>query len=127
MEQPNLDTKRILREKAIVSLFSGCGGLDLGFRQAGFNVVWANEYDKDMWQTYQRNHPDTFLDRRDIRHVPSADIPDCFGIIGGLPCQSWSEAGTQKGINDDRGRLFLEYIRILKDKQPRFFLADGYV
>lgn len=125
MAQQNLDFNGTLREKAIVSLFSGCGGLDLGFRQAGFNVKWANEYDKDIWQTYQSNHPDTFLDRRDIRQISSADIPDCFGIIGGPPCQSWSEAGTQKGINDDRGRLFLEYIRILKDKQPRFFLAEN--
>jgi DNA (cytosine-5)-methyltransferase 1 len=111
--------------KSVIALFSGCGGLDLGFRQAGFNVPWANEYDKDIWQTYESNHVDTVLDRRDIRLIPSKEIPDCLGIIGGPPCQSWSEAGAQRGIDDARGQLFLEYIRILRDKQPRFFLAEN--
>jgi DNA-cytosine methyltransferase len=83
----------------IVSLFSGCGGLDLGFSQAGFNIIWANEYDKDIWETYQKNYSDTFLDKRDIREIASKEIPDCIGIIGGPPCQSWSEAGSQRGIN----------------------------
>jgi DNA (cytosine-5)-methyltransferase 1 len=106
-------------------LFSGCGGLDIGFRKADFNIVWANEYDKDIWSTYEHNHPDTFLERRDIRKIASEEIPDCIGIIGGPPCQSWSEGGTQRGIDDDRGRLFLEYVRILKHKQPLFFLAEN--
>ncbi len=109
----------------VVSFFAGCGGLDLGFSQAGFKTIWANEWDKEIWQTYESNHPKTYLDRRDIRQVLSSDIPDCVGIIGGPPCQSWSEAGKQKGIRDDRGRLFLEYIRILRDKQPLFFLAEN--
>lgn len=112
-------------EKAVVALFAGCGGLDLGFRKAGFNIVWANEYDKDIWETYEKNHLDTVLDRRDIREISSREIPDCIGIIGGPPCQSWSEAGSQRGINDERGKLFLEYVRILKDKQPLFFLAEN--
>ncbi len=111
--------------KSVIALFSGCGGLDLSFGRAGFNVVWANEYDKDIWQTYESNHIDTVLDRRDIRKISSEEIPDCLGIIGGPPCQSWSEGGTQKGIDDARGQLFLEYIRILKDKQPQFFLAEN--
>jgi site-specific DNA-cytosine methylase len=87
----------------IVSLFSGCGGLDLGFSNAGFNVIWANEYDKDIWETYELNHPHTNLDYRDLRQIKSKDIPDCIGIIGGPPCQSWSEAGSGRGINDSRG------------------------
>jgi DNA (cytosine-5)-methyltransferase 1 len=109
----------------IVSLFSGCGGLDLGFTNAGFNVVWANEYDKDIWETYELNHPHTYLDCRDLRQIKSEDIPDCIGIIGGPPCQSWSEAGSGRGINDSRGQLFYDYIRILKEKQPLFFLAEN--
>jgi DNA (cytosine-5)-methyltransferase 1 len=109
----------------IVSLFSGCGGLDLGFSQAGFDVVWANEFDKDIWETYEQNHPTTFLDKRDIRKIDCQEIPDCMGIIGGPPCQSWSEAGTQKGIDDERGQLFSDYVRILQDKQPLFFLAEN--
>jgi DNA (cytosine-5)-methyltransferase 1 len=111
--------------KNIVALFSGCGGLDLGFARAGFDVVWANDCDKETWATYVANHPQTFLDKRDIRNIPASDIPDCIGILGGPPCQSWSEAGTQRGINDERGKLFLEYIRILKEKQPLFFLAEN--
>lgn len=109
----------------IVSLFSGCGGLDLGFCQAGFNVIWANEYDKSIWKTYEFNHPKTKLDKRDIKQIKSSEIPDCIGIIGGPPCQSWSEAGAGRGINDTRGQLFYDYIRIIKDKQPLFFVAEN--
>jgi len=109
----------------VVSLFSGCGGLDLGFHQAGFNIIWANEYDRSIWNTYEINHQNTKLDKRDIRSIQSNEIPDCIGIIGGPPCQSWSEAGAGRGINDSRGQIFYEYIRILKDKKPLFFLAEN--
>jgi DNA (cytosine-5)-methyltransferase 1 len=109
----------------IASLFTGAGGLDLGFKKAGFDVAWANEYDKTIWETFEFNAPETKLDKRSIVHVASNDIPDIEGIIGGPPCQSWSEAGAQRGINDHRGKLFYDYIRILKDKQPKFFLAEN--
>jgi len=108
----------------IVSLFSGAGGLDLGFQKVGFNIVWANEYDKAIWDTYEANHSAP-LDRRDIREVDSSEIPDCDGIIGGPPCQSWSEAGALRGIEDARGQLFYDFIRILRDKQPLFFVAEN--
>jgi len=109
----------------IVSFFAGAGGLDLGFEQAGFNVVWANEYDKEIWETYEKNHPNTQLDKRSIVKIPSNEVPDCDGIIGGPPCQSWSEAGAARGINDKRGQLFYDFIRILEAKQPKFFLAEN--
>lgn len=109
----------------VVSFFAGAGGLDLGFEQAGFDVVWANEYDRDIWSTYINNHPNTVLDKRSIVDIPSAEVPDCDGIIGGPPCQSWSEAGAKKGIADKRGQLFYEFIRILADKKPKFFLAEN--
>jgi DNA (cytosine-5)-methyltransferase 1 len=109
----------------IVSFFAGAGGLDLGFEKAGFNVVWANEYDKEIWETYEKNHPNTVLDRRSITDIPSEDVPDCDGIIGGPPCQSWSEAGSKRGIADKRGQLFYEFMRILADKKPKFFLAEN--
>ena len=109
----------------IVSFFAGAGGLDLGFQKAGFNVVWANEYDKDIWETYERNHKNTTLDRRSIVNIKSNEVPECDGIIGGPPCQSWSEAGSKRGINDKRGQLFFDFIRILKAKQPKFFLAEN--
>ncbi len=98
----------------IVSLFSGAGGLDLGFERAGFRTIWANEFDKNIWATFEHNFPNTKLDRRSITDVAPEEIPDCDGIIGGPPCQSWSEAGAGRGINDKRGQLFYDYIRILK-------------
>ncbi|MFN8673474.1 MAG: DNA cytosine methyltransferase [Candidatus Sericytochromatia bacterium] len=109
----------------IVSFFSGAGGLDIGFKKAGFNVIWANEYDKDIWETYEKNHTNTHLDKRSITEISSEEVPDCIGIIGGPPCQSWSEAGALRGINDKRGQLFYDFIRILKDKKPLFFLAEN--
>ena len=108
----------------IVSLFSGAGGMDLGFEKAGFEILFANEFDKSIWATYKRNHS-ALLDKRDIRDIASNEIPDCDGIIGGPPCQSWSEAGALRGINDERGKLFYEYIRIIRDKKPKFFVAEN--
>lgn len=94
----------------IVSLFSGAGGLDLGFHKAGFQTIWANEFDKAIWETFEHNFPQTFLDKRSITKVASADVPACAGIIGGPPCQSWSEAGAGRWIEDSRGKLFLNIL-----------------
>ena len=97
----------------IISLFSGCGGLDLGFKKAGFNIPVANEFDKSIFETFKVNHPDTHLIEDDIRKITFEDIlpfvamDKVDGIIGGPPCQSWSEAGSLKGIEDVRGQLFL--------------------
>ena len=110
----------------IISLFSGCVGLDLGFEKAGFDIPVANEFDKNIWKTFEINHPQTKLLKEDIRKLDTKDFPsEIDGIIGGPPCQSWSEAGSLKGIEDDRGKLFYEYIRILKSVQPKFFLAEN--
>lgn len=114
----------------IISLFSGCGGLDLGFERAGFNIPVANEFDKTIWATYKENHPNTHLIEGDVRKITKDDISQYIdgevdGIIGGPPCQSWSEAGSLKGIKDARGQLFFDYIRILKEFHPKFFLAEN--
>lgn len=109
----------------IVSFFSGAGGLDRGFEDAGFDVIWANEYDKSIWETYEKNFPNTKLDKRSIVKIDPDDVPECDGIIGGPPCQSWSEAGSLKGIDDARGKLFFDYIRIIEAKKPKFFLAEN--
>lgn len=108
----------------LVSLFAGAGGMDLGFNKAGFKIIWANEYDSVIWETYEKNHK-SFLDRRDIRKIKSSEIPECDGIIGGPPCQSWSEAGALRGIEDERGKLFYDFIRILREKKPKFFVAEN--
>jgi len=114
----------------VISLFSGCGGLDLGFEQAGFNIPVANEFDKKIWETFKVNHPKTALIEGDVRNITKEDIApyiegEVDGIIGGPPCQSWSEAGALRGIEDERGQLFFDYIRILKDFKPKFFLAEN--
>lgn len=110
----------------LISLFTGAGGLDLGFHKAGFNTVAANEFDAKICPTFRKNFPNVRLIEKDIRKLCSEDFPDNIdGIIGGPPCQSWSEAGSLKGIKDARGQLFYDYIRILKDKQPLFFVAEN--
>ncbi len=110
----------------LISLFSGAGGLDLGFHKAGFTTVMANEFDKKICPTFRANFPNVELSDKDIRSIASNDFPDNIqGIIGGPPCQSWSEGGSLRGIDDARGQLFYEYIRILKDKQPLFFVAEN--
>lgn len=110
----------------IISLFAGVGGMDLGFEKAGFKVVAANEIDKKICPTYRLNHQNTQLIEGNISKIEASEFPDNIdGIIGGPPCQSWSEAGSLRGINDPRGQLFYEYIRILKDKKPKFFVAEN--
>lgn len=109
----------------VVSFFSGCGGLDLGFEQAGFDVIWANDNDKAVHETYILNHPNTYLCKDDMRSLSAHDIPDCDGFIGGPPCQSWSEGGKQRGLEDERGRMFLTYIHFIQVKKPSFFVIEN--
>lgn len=112
---------------SVASFFAGAGGLDLGFKLAGFNVPWANEYDKTIWETYEANHPETVLDHRSIVDINGSDIPKVNGFIGGPPCQSWSEAGSLRGIGDHRGQLFFEYLRLIEAKKPDFFLLRMFL
>ena len=127
----------------VASLFSGAGGLDLGFERAvdgkGFHVVWANDYDKTITPTFRRNFPNTKLVEGSIANLSSDDLDDgkhsllpsagpegaVAGLLGGPPCQSWSEAGARRGSEDPRGQLFFEYIRILRLLKPAFFLAEN--
>jgi DNA (cytosine-5)-methyltransferase 1 len=110
---------------SVAGFFAGAGGLDLGFKNAGFEVPWANEYDRTIWQTYENNFPKTLLDRRSIIEVRPRDIPHVTGFVGGPPCQSWSEAGSLRGIDDKRGQLFFEYLRLIEASRPKFFLAEN--
>ena len=109
----------------VVSFFAGCGGLDLGFEQAGFHVVWANEFEPYCRATYERNHPNTEFVLGDVCKIDPNSIPNCDGFIGGPPCQSWSIAGKQKGLEDNRGLLFLKYIELINIKKPKFFVIEN--
>ena len=111
---------------AVISLFSGAGGLDLGFHNAGFRTVIANEYDPKICPTFRYNFPEVNLIEGDIRKIGAEVFPQHVdGIIGGPPCQSWSEGGAKRGFDDPRGQLFMEYIRILETIQPLFFVAEN--
>ena len=92
----------------VCSLFSGIGGIDLGFQQAGFDIVWANEFDKDAATTYRHNFGGKHLIEKDIRKVNVAEIPDFDVLVAGFPCQPFSIMGFRKGFNDPRGNLFLK-------------------
>lgn len=109
----------------IVSFFAGCGGLDLGFEQAGFQVIWANEFEPHCQATYTHNHPNTKFVLGDICKIASDEIPNCDGFIGGPPCQSWSVGGKQRGLDDERGQLFLKYIELINSKRPKFFVIEN--
>lgn len=108
-----------------VALFAGCGGLDLGFENAGFNIIWANDNNNKVADTYRFNHRNTELVIKSLVDIKSQEIPECDVIIGGPPCQSWSLAGAMKGKEDSRGQLFYEYVRIIKDKRPKAFVAEN--
>lgn len=108
----------------IVSLFSGCGGLDLGLIQAGHQVIWANDFDADAIATYKKNIGNhTVLSP--IQDILSSSIPDCDVVVGGFPCQGFSQANLLRFDKDERNRLYLEFIRVIRDKQPPFFLAEN--
>lgn len=109
----------------VCSLFSGIGGIDLGFVQSGFDVVWANEMDGAACKTYRKNFGDTYLSEADIRTVPVDSIPDFDVLVAGFPCQPFSIAGKQRGFNDKRGNLFFEITRIIDAKRPRAVFLEN--
>ncbi len=109
----------------LVSLFSGAGGMDKGFHNAGFDIVWANDFDKDAVNTYKKNFGDHIV-LGDITKIPSSDIPDNIDVvIGGFPCQGFSVNNTKRNMEDKRNFLYKELLRIVKDKQPKVFVAEN--
>ena len=108
----------------VVSLFSGAGGLDLGFVEAGHEVVWANDNDRDAVETYRRNIGDHIV-LGDIREMSTDDIPDCDIVIGGFPCQGFSVANAKRHELDERNQLYKEFLRVVAAKRPKFFLAEN--
>lgn len=108
----------------VVSLFSGAGGLDLGFRMAGHDIVWANDLYEDAVRTYQKNMGDHIV-LDDIQNIPADAIPDCDIVIGGFPCQGFSVANTKRHVDDERNGLYKQLIRVIGKKNPKFFLAEN--
>jgi len=105
----------------VLSLFSGCGGMDLGFEQAGHKIIWVNDIDKSACDTYAKNFPIIPL-RKKIQEVK--DFPDADIVIGGYPCQGFSLAGNRDAF-DKRNYLYLEFARVLKTVRPKFFVAEN--
>ncbi|KZX11925.1 DNA (cytosine-5-)-methyltransferase [Methanobrevibacter curvatus] len=105
-------------------LFSGAGGLDLGFLNQGYEFVFANDNWKGCWETFEKNH-DIKINRKSIEDIKPHEIPNVVGFVGGPPCQSWSLAGSMKGIEDPRGKMLYHYLRLIKAKKPLFFLAEN--
>ena len=108
----------------VVSLFSGAGGFDLGFIQAGHQVVWATDFNKDCAETYRHNIGNHFV-LDDIRNIETNQIPDCEIVIGGFPCQGFSQANMKRNINDERNTLYREFVRVVEDKKPNYFVAEN--
>jgi len=108
----------------IVSLFTGCGGLDSGFEEVGFKVIWANDVNNDCAKTYSLNHPNTSYVVRDIQEINSSEIPKCDIIVGGPPCQGYSIAG-KRDPNDKRNYLYKDFIRIVRDVNPSWFVMEN--
>ena len=107
----------------MVSLFSGCGGLDCGFMRAGFNVIWANDFDSDAQAVYRLNLGE--IDGRDIMTVNADEIPDCDILTAGFPCQPFSSAGNRRGVHDSRGMLYKECLRSFINKVYRWSEFGG--
>ena len=103
---------------SVVSLFAGIGGICLGFKQAGFDVIWANEKDHAACLTYRYNFGNNYLVEGDIREIPEESIPHADVLAAGFPCQSFSTAGAGRGFADPRGTLFLRLSEWLKLSSP---------
>ena len=110
---------------SICSLFSGIGGIDLGFLQAGFDVAWANEMDAAACKTYRHNFTHLNLVEGDIKKIPANEIPDFDVLTAGFPCQPFSIAGLQKGFKDRDGNLFFEITRIIDTKRPKVVFLEN--
>jgi DNA (cytosine-5)-methyltransferase 1 len=114
----------------VIDLFSGVGGLSLGFRMVGAEISLANEIDKEIAESYSINHPETRMINEDITKL---DIEDVFKeykdkvevVIGGPPCQGFSQKGQRKSINDDRNFLFRYFYNIVKVLKPKYFVMEN--
>lgn len=108
----------------IISLFSGAGGLDLGLIQAGNEIIWANDIDKDAVSTYLENiGPHIVCD--DIKNIDINKLPEADVVVGGFPCQGFSLANRMRALEDDRNQLYKFFYNTIRIKQPKFFIAEN--
>lgn len=113
------------RKYRVISLFSGAGGMDLGFINAGFEIVWANDFFKEAVESYKKNVDDRIV-YGDITKIDSSEMPDDIDlVIGGFPCQGFSVANTKRSMKDERNFLYKEMLRVIDDKKPKFFVAEN--
>lgn len=108
----------------VASLFAGAGGLDLGFKRSGHDLVWANDFDEDSCRTYARNIGDHIV-CADVAAIDPADVPEHDILIGGFPCQGFSRANIHRVENDERNNLYLHVLRFLSEHKPKFFLLEN--
>ena len=108
-----------------VSLFAGIGGICMGFKQAGFQIVWANEKDPAACRTYRYNFGNDYLVEGDIRKIDKSSIPSADILIAGFPCQSFSVGGKAKGFSDPRGQLFFEVINVASALRPPVIFLEN--
>jgi|AntAceMinimDraft_6_1070360.scaffolds.fasta_scaffold02341_1 DNA (cytosine-5)-methyltransferase 1 len=111
------------KKPRVASFFAGCGGLDLGLKQAGFQISYSNDFDLDAATTYRRNFG--HIDVRSIREVQPDDIGEFDLLTGGFPCQPFSNAGSRKGTSDPRGTLFWEALRFVNHHRPKVVLFEN--
>ncbi|MDR4499681.1 MAG: DNA (cytosine-5-)-methyltransferase [Candidatus Scalindua sp.] len=111
----------------IISLFSGCGGFDLGFHEVGYKTIWANDLDAQATKTFERNFGKIITEKNIEEIDPYADntIPECDLILGGFPCQDFSVIWKQPGLNGDRGNLYKSFLRFIDAKKPKAFVAEN--
>lgn len=112
------------KKYTIISLFAGCGGLDLGFVKEGFVTLWANDFNHWACETYKENFGDHIVEG-DITNIKEKDIPKSDVILGGFPCQDFSMIWKRGGLQTERGNLYRHFVRIVNEKQPLMFIAEN--
>lgn len=108
----------------ILSLFSGCGGLDLNFVKEGYQIVWSNDNFHAACETYRKNFGEHIFEG-DINDIDFNKVPDCDLITGGFPCQDFSMIWKRGGIKTNRGNLYKHFVRAIKAKLPKAFVAEN--
>jgi DNA (cytosine-5)-methyltransferase 1 len=132
VEEPQLRISQVItkvknqnqKKIEVISLFSGCGGMDLGFHQSGFDIKWANDFEKKACETYAKNIGNHIV-HGDINDIDYSKIPNADLIIGGFPCQDFSMLWKRGGLSTERGNLYKNFVDIVSLKNPLMFIAEN--